>query len=221
MAVQKSSLIRQFPEKHRKLVRRILERDGGDLSRSQFYSQTKKRWSNEIDKYSGLTSYNMLLRNLKEHIGCTDDEAQPLTAVARIYNQMLFRRGRSADHPRRSRGFREAAPWLATRIDWIEVCPPSRRMVDRYPYIWVVFRGLAASDLDMCRVHSSPRPPRLSGGHGPTVLIYNTVHAIVTEDHQRSRDFAPRLSTPTPRIFIAILRTLHGIIIADASAVWR
>jgi hypothetical protein len=219
MATQKSSLIRQFPEKHRELVRRILERDGGKLSRSQFYSQTKKRESKEIEKYSGLMFYDLRLRNLNEHYGCSDDEAEAM-AAARIYGQQLLRRGLARRIVHDDPAELEAALWLATRIEWIESCPPSRLVGERYPEIWIILRGLAAGDLDVARAFFGPRPRKLSGGHKSTVLVYNTVQAIVTKNQRAQSLLRPELEyANAPDCDRAILRTLHGIISADATAV--
>ena len=141
-------------------------------------------------------------------------------SVARLYNLQLMRRGVARRIVHDDPAELEAALWLATRIDWIEVCPPSRRMEDRYPYIWIVFRGLAASDRDIARAFFGSRPPKLSGGHGPTVLIYNTVQAIVTEDRRTQSRLRPEVEyANAPDFYRAVLRTLHGIIIADATAV--
>ncbi len=212
-------LIRQLPEKHRKLVRRIIEREGGDLSRNEFYLQNKRRIRKEIEKYSGLTLYDLVLRNLKEHYGCTDEEAEAMSA-ARTYCQDLVRRGIARRIVRDDPSELEAALSLATRYDWIEICYPSRQTAEKYPEVWIVFRALAASDLDVARAFFGPRPKSLRGGHRASVLTYNAVQAIVTKNRREQLRLRPELEYPdVPDCYRAVLRTLHGMINADATAV--
>jgi hypothetical protein len=219
MAKQISSLIRQLPEEHRKLVRRIVERDGAELSRSQFFSHTKRRMSKEIDKYSGLTWYDSLFRNTRENYGCTDPEVEAM-AAANIYSRVLERRGVARRIVHDDPGELEAALSLSTRFEWMDTSPPLRRSAERYPEVWTVFRALAASDFEVSRAFFGPRPKRLSVGHRTTVLMYNAVQAIVTNNRREQLLLRPGIEHPDgPDCDRAILRTLHGIISADATAV--
>lgn len=84
----------------------------------------------------------------------------------------------------------------------------------------MVFHGLAAGDHDVARAIFGPRPRSLSGGHRPTVRIYNAAQAIVTENRGAQTRLRPEIEYPdVPDCYRAILRTLHRIIITDATAV--
>lgn len=85
-----SRLIRQFPEEQRKLVRRIFKREGGDLSRDQFFRREKAQSAKDIDRDSGLTGYERLIRNLIANYGCTEEEAGAMT-TANLYDRELLR----------------------------------------------------------------------------------------------------------------------------------
>jgi hypothetical protein len=220
MTTQKYSLIRQLPEAHRKLVRRIVDRGGGGLSRGEFFRREKARDRKQIDRYSGLSHYDVLLRNLKaNNEGCTEEEVEAM-AVANLYGRDLLRRGIARRILRDDPGELEAALSLQARLDWLEMCEPAVRRHDTYPDVWMVFHGLAAGDHEVARAFFGPRPRALSGGHEATVLIYNAVQAIVTGNRRAQARLRPEIEYPdVSDRHRAILRTLHGIIIADATAV--
>ncbi len=141
-------------------------------------------------------------------------------AAARFYSPNLARRGVARRIVNDDPAELETALSLATRFEWMESCLPSRSWNDRYPEIWTVFRGLAARDLDVGRAFFGPRPVKLYGGHKRAGLVYNAVVAIVTKEHRAQSVLRPEIESPDfPDCDRAILRTFHGIIIADATAV--
>jgi hypothetical protein len=220
MSIQNSALIRQFPEADRKLLRRIVEREGGDLSRDQFFRREKARDHQQVDRNSGLTLHELLLRNLKNNHELISEEEAEAMAVANLYGRGLLRRGVARRILRDDPGELEAALSLATRLERLVWCAPGNPRDDRYSLIWTVFHGLAAGDHEVARAFFGTRPRDLSAGHKPTVLIYNAVQAIVTENRPAQARLRARIECPdVPESDRAILRTLHGIIIADATAV--
>ncbi len=220
MGKQKSSLIGQLPELHRKLLRRIVERDGGDLSRDQFFRRELARDQKEIERYSGLNIYDLTLRNLSANFGYTDEDAEAL-ARANIYGRGLLRRGIARRILRDDPGELAAALSLSARLDWLSWCEPGHLQGDsRYSLVWRVFNGLAAGDHAVARAFFGPRPRNLSAGSMAAVLIYNAVQAIVTENRRAQAQLRPEIEyANVPDIYRAILRTLLGIIIDDSTTV--
>ncbi len=174
----------------------------------------------EIERYSGLTLYDLTLRNLKTNFRYTDEEAEAV-AAANLYGRGLLRRGVARRILRDDPGELAAALSLAARLDWLGWCEPGHLQGDsRYSLVWMVFNGLAAGDHEVARAFFGPRPRNLSRGHKSAVLIYNTVQAIVTENLRAQARLRPEIEyAAVPEHDRAILRTLHGIIIADATAV--
>src|SRR5262249_39778436 len=157
----------------RKLVRSIAGRYCGVLSREQYFRRNKKHWSSEIDKRSGKTLYAILLENIQTSESCTEDEAAAM-AIASLYSWELLPRGVARRLIQNDLGELEAALSLGARIAWLQSSLPQRRQADLYPNIWTVFHGLAASDIDVAQAFFGGRGRALTGGHRPTVLIYNT-----------------------------------------------
>jgi hypothetical protein len=216
MAKPKSApLIKQLSEKHQELVRRIIKRYHGDLSRLEYFRLEERRSKTEIDKYTGKTWYQTLLDNVKENNACTDEEAVAI-ATANLLGRELLDRGVARRIVHDDPSELECALGLGTRLEWIEGCMPWRRWDDRYPEIWTVFRGLAAGDLAVARAYFGPKPKNLTGGHKVTVMIYNAVQAIVTENKGEQAKLLPKISSPVaPDWCQAILHTLAGIIQHD------
>ena len=133
----------------------------------------------------------------------------------------MLRRGVARRILRDDPGELGAALSLSTRLDWLDWCEPGHLPGDsRYSLVWKVFNGLAAGDHEVARAFFGPRPRNLSRGHKSAVLIYNAVQAIVTENRRAQDRLRPEIEyAAVPDYDRAVLRTLHGIIIADATAV--
>jgi hypothetical protein len=219
MATQKNILLRQLPAKHRKLVQSIVERCDKQLSREEYFRLQEKQWKTELDKYSSQTLYEVLFENLKSPNSCTDEEAEAL-ATARILSLDLLARGVARRIVNDDPAELECALRLGTRIEWVESCLPRLSSDQKYPNIWTVFHGLAASDIEVARAFFGASPGRLTGGHYPTVLVYNTIQAIVTENRAEQVELSSEIQFPTvPEYYRAVLRTLYGIITQDSALI--
>ncbi len=213
------TLISQISKKHRDVIHAILEHEGGNLSRDQFYRRTKKQWKTERGSLDTATEYVESLSQIESVYGCTHEESEAMV-VAVIYKSRLLERGVARRIMTEDANELEAALSLSARLDWIDNCYPSQPWGESYPDVWIALRGLAAGDIDVARAIFRARRHDSDRGHKPTVLTYDAVEAIVMKDRPAQSAFAPRIARcKMPDWFQAILETLEGIIEADSSLV--
>lgn len=213
------TLISQISKKHRDVVHSILEHDGGNLSRDEFYRRTKEKRMTERGILDTATRYVESLSQVEDIYGCTHEEAEAMVVAAMFKSHLLYR-GVARRIMTGDPGELEAALSLSARFDWIDTCYPSRQSGESYPDIWFALHGLAAGDIKVARAILQARCHDSDRGHKPTVLIYDAVESIVMKDRPAQARIAPRIAKcKMPDWFRAILETLQGIIEADSSMV--
>jgi hypothetical protein len=219
MAEPTRPMFEQLSEAHRNVVLTSLKRERGDLSREDFFLKSMQRSSVEVGSSTGQTSYVTLLDTKKWLAPCTDEEAEA-RAMATIYSDNLLARGVARRIIKDDPEELESALSLEARLYWLEECAPNQGDLSLYPNVWKVFRGLAASDLEVSRAYFGANPRMLRRGHKSTVLIYNAIQATVTNDQPAQTALAPTLESPkVSGCARAILRVVYGIIRANPTLV--
>ena len=180
MAKKKStkSLIQQLPEKYRKIVRQIYKSERCELTHDQYFREYVREWKKTVDRYSGKVHYEEMRENFARDRDYTGEELDALI-VANFLSFELERRGIARRIVDETPPELAKALSLASRLKWIERGNrPSEVWVD----IWHILNcALASGDTAVAIRNLETIPKRIRGGHKPTVAIYNTVRAILTE----------------------------------------
>ncbi|HUY88839.1 MAG TPA: hypothetical protein VMV10_08910 [Pirellulales bacterium] len=108
---------------------------------------------------------------------------------------------------------------MDARIKWLE----HRRYRSKdgsYPDAWTILRALAARDVAIARRFLDLADGPLRGGARETVLLYNAILGILTQDEALQRDLVGKIAKQkAPEAYKAILNVVGGILTEDSSAV--
>ena len=166
----------------RKIVEKILTREGGLLTRDAFYRARKKEWTTTKDRFNGRYLYDDLLANTQSNLKCNPVEAEAL-ANGSMFSWNLLERGIARRITKNAPAELAAALSLTSRLHWVTICAPGRMIIDKDDDAWWILFALAAGDIDCARAYFGTKPRRLPNGNEPSVVLYNTLMAILTIDN--------------------------------------
>ena len=210
----KKTLIQTLPEKQRKIVRQIYKREQCELTHTQYFRANVREWKANTDRHSGKSHYDEMRENLARDRELTSEELDALI-LANFFGFELERRGIAKRIVDESPSEMAKALSLSARLKWIERGNhPSEVWVD----LWHLLNAaLASGDTAVAIRNLETVPKRIRGGHKPTVAIYNTVRAIMTEDAtEQKKLIASNARSNPPECYRAITCALRGIVIRDA-----
>jgi hypothetical protein len=109
---------------------------------------------------------------------------------------------------------------LEARIDWFERGEFGSKNGGCYPEAWTILRALAARDLAVARRFFEANDQPVKRGHRPTVLLYNGLLALMTDNKKLQSEVLGLLSKQkVPGAYKSILNVLEGILADDPPVV--
>ena len=145
------TLISQLSKKQREVVQKIVENEGANLSRDEFYHWTEANLkTNTREAKQAALSNDGLRIHLKNRFGCTDEEAEAMM-VRSTYETNLVARGVARRIVTGNPEELEAALSLSARLSWVGTCYPGRPWGASYPDVWTALSGLAAGDIEVAQ----------------------------------------------------------------------
>jgi hypothetical protein len=205
--------------KQRTYVQSVLDEHRGDVELWDFVELERKHRSAEVDPDSGLTDLEVLRRNLRLHDLYSKLEIEPMVEINLISTD-LRQRGVARRIAFNEPSDLRHALSLEARIEWVYRGELGSEGGGCYPEAWSILRALAAKDLFVAGRFFEVNGDPLSGGHRATVLLYNALLSIVTENEPLPRKLLKPLDEQRgPAAFGAMFTILGGIIRCDPSLI--
>lgn len=218
----KSTKPLRLTARQRDFVRSRLERDHGDADLWVFPELLRQARLAEIDDDSGLNWFEVLRRNvhLRHPAYQISDEECDAILELEFFSTELRERGVARRLAFDSPSDLRTALSLDARIEWHQRGEFGSRNGGCYPEAWVILRALAARDLAVVGRFFEANHEPVKRGHRPTVLIYNALLALVTDNRKLQRELAGSLANlKAAGALKSLLNVLGGIINDDAPAV--
>jgi len=205
--------------KQRAFVQSRLERDHGDADIWAFAELERQARLAEIDDDSGLNWLEVLRRNIHLMHQVNDEECEALLELQLLSTELRWR-GVARRIACNTLSDLRTALSLEARADWFQRGYFGSGNDSCYPEAWTILRALAARDLAVVRRFFEVNDQPVKRGHRPTVLLYNGLLALVTDNKKLQCDLVgPLGKLKGAAACKSILNVLAGIINADAPAV--
>lgn len=205
--------------KQHEFVQSRLERDHGDADLWAFPELERQARLAEIDEDSGLNWLEVLRRNIHLRHQVNDEECEALLYLELLSTELRWR-GVARRIAFNTLSDLRTALSVEARLDWFQRGYFGSGNDSCYPEAWPILRALAARDLAVVRRFFEVNDQPVKRGHRPTVLLYNGLLALVTDNKQLQSDFvgaAGKLKGADASK--SMLNVLAGIINGDAPAV--
>ena len=205
--------------KQREFVQSRLEREHGDADLWKFPDLLRQDRRAEIDKDSGLNWLEVLRRNVRLMREVSDEECEAILEL-RFLSWEIRQRGVARRLGLGTLSDLRTALSIEARVDWFERGEFGSLNGGCYPEAWTILRALAARDMTVVKRFFDVNNQPLKRGHRPTVLLYNGLLALVTDDKKLQDDVVGPLSNlKGADTYKSMLDVLAGIINNDAPAV--
>jgi len=209
----------QLTTKQREFVQSRLERDRGDADLWEFPDLLRQARLSEIHSDSGLNWLEVLRRNIHLMHQVSDDECEALLEL-QFLSFNLRERGVARRLAFNTPNDLRTALSLQARVEWFERGGFGCENGSFYPEAWTILRALAARDLAVARRFFEVNDQPVKRGHRPTVLIYNGLLGLMTDNQKLQRELlGPLAKLKAPEAYKSMLNVLGGIIDDDAPVV--
>jgi hypothetical protein len=209
----------QLTTKQREFVQSRLDRDCGDADLWEFPDLLRQARLGEIHSNSGSNWLEVLRRNIHLMHQVSDEECEALLEL-QFLSFDLRERGVARRLAFNTLGDLRTALSLEARIEWFRRGEFGSMNHGCYPEAWTVLRALAARDLTVARRFFEVNDQPVKRGHRPTVLLYNGLLALMTDNKKLQSDLVGRLAKlKAPAASKSMLNVVGGIINGDAPVV--
>ena len=206
--------------KQREFVQSRLEREHGDAELWVFPDLLRETRRTQIHQDSGLNWLEVFRRGIRlmQH-QVSDEECESLLEL-RFVSWELRERGLARRLAFNTPSDLRTALSIEARVQWFDRGEFGSKNGGCYPEAWDILRALAAKDLAVARRFFEVNDQPLKRGHRPTVLLYNGLLAVMTDDKKlQSELIGPMAKLKAGEAYKSMLNVLGGIINNDASAV--
>jgi hypothetical protein len=211
----------QLTKKQREFVQSRLQRDHGDAELWAFPDLLRQTHAAENDEDSGTNWLETLRRNahLRYPFPISQEECEALLEMDFLSTELRWR-GVARRLAFNTLGDLRTALSLEARIEWFQRGEFGSMNNGCYPEAWKILRALAARDLAVARRFFEVNDQPVKRGHRPTVLLYNGLLALMTDNKELQSDLAgPLAKQKAPAASKSMLNVVGGIINDDATVV--
>jgi hypothetical protein len=209
----------QLTAKQREFIQERLGRDHGAAELWAFPDLERQAMLGEIDADSGLSELDERRRNIRLVRNVDDEECEAILEC-RLFSHDLRWRGVARRLTFNSPGDLRTALSLEARIEWFERDEFGSLNGGCYPEAWTILRALAARDLAVAKRFFDVNDQPLKRGHQPTVLLYNGLLAVLTENKALEKVLAGSMAKlKAPEAYKSMHSVIGSILANDTQGV--